>query len=350
MNARKRILMVTPRYWPSIGGIETHLEKLIQELIGSGFEISVLTYAHERQIPLKEKNNSVTIFRIPFGYERNPPLVYSWLLRERKNFTDYDIVHVHGSSPLLFWYFPLIIVKSTTPVYATFHGFERDPVPTKWKVIRKIANLLTRGSMCIGPFIEDIYGIQCDEISFGGVNRHKREIVSRDGAIFVGRLEIDTGILEHLDAIRILKEEYGISISIDVCGSGSLKQMLINFSSSNNIDVRFHGTVVNPQSMMNGKSLCLAAGYLSILEAMSLGLPVIGITRTPLKAAYLKGIRSMGAPISIQTSSKGVAKELHRITKNPNLYNSISRRGQAFADKMSWCNVAKAYLRVWMKS
>ena len=341
--------MVTPRFSPSRGGIETHLGKLIQHLNSMGFEITVLTYAHEKHLPLREENGEVIVFRIPNGWERNPPMVYYWMIKERKNLIDYDLIHVHGSSPLLFWYFPLILINPTTPVYATFHGFERDPVPATWKIVRKIANKLVRGSICIGSFIEGIYGIQCDEISFGGVDGPNFKKEKRDGAIFVGRLEKDTGILEHMESLRILKEEYGISMSLDVCGSGSLQQQLLDFASSNRIDVKFHGMVDNPKSIMNRKRIYLAAGYLSILDALSLGLPVIGATQSRLKTEYLKGILESGAPISIQLNSEGVAREIYRINSDSKLYNSISERSKNFAQQMSWDRVVRTYLRLWKK-
>ena len=113
------------------------------------------------------------------------------------------------------------------------------------------------------------------------------------------------------------------------------------------VNVKFLGIVDNPIESMNSKQICLAAGYLSILEAMSLGVPVIGIARSSLRAAYLKGILKDGGPISIQTTAEGLAKEIARLIESPQLAQNISVRGRRFAESMSWNRMVRAYLDLW---
>ena len=264
-----------------------------------------------------------------------------------RKFRGFHVVHIHDTLPLLLWYLPLLVMNSATPIYATFHGFERDPVPVIFKLLRRIARWLVSGSICIGHFIPETYGVNCDMILTGATDCVDLVEQPRNGAVFVGRLEQDTGILEYIKAIAILKETHDIEMPLTLCGEGSLQREVSNLGTSKGIVMEQMGLVSNPQTVMNSNQLCLAAGYLSILEAMSLGLPVIGIAGSPLKAAYLKGVLKDGGPISIQTTPEGVAHEIARIIKDPHLAARISERGKRFASKMSWDCMTRAYLNLW---
>lgn len=342
--------MVVSRYSPAVGGIEKHLHRVNAYLSRAGYAITVLTSSHERDLRAHEKIDGVDVFRIPFGWEKNPPLVYGWILKNRKRLQGCRVVHVHGTVPLMFWYLPLRLLNPVTPTFATFHGFERDPVPVLFRVLRKVARRLVKKAMCIGRFIERIYGIKCDHITIGAVDSPPAHVDGREGAVYVGRLEEDTGIREHIIAMGLLKNKYGIEVPLTVCGSGSLKDELSNLASSKGIDVRFEGIVPNAVSVMNKKKLALAAGYLSILEAMSLGLPVIAVCKTPLKHQYLRGVLEAGGSISIQTSAEGVADEIMRIMKNPELVRGLSERGMQFASRMTWKRMAQNYIHLWTEN
>ena len=347
MSGSARVLMIAQRYRPSIGGIERHLEAISKRLAQRGIEITVLTSSHLGGLPRSNREDGVRVIRIPFGWDRNPTLVYLWVLKNRKILSNYDIVHVHDALPMLLWYLPLIVIRRRVPVFATFHGYERDPIPSVFKTLRRIAEFFVRGAICIGHFIPKIYGTRCDVVRTGAVDCPSLEETPRTGAVFVGRLEWDTGLVEYIEALKILKETLGISLSLTVCGAGRMEEKAFGMAESFGIDAEFLGVVDNPKSVMNTKQVCLAAGYLSMLEAMSLGLPVIGIARSSLRAAYLRGILGDGGPISIQTTPEGVAEEIARLIENPQLAQTISIRGREFAGSMSWKRMVRAYLDLW---
>jgi glycosyltransferase involved in cell wall biosynthesis len=269
------------------------------------------------------------------------------MIANRSKFRGFHVVHMHDTLPFLLWYLPLLVMDSATPVYATFHGFERDPVPVIFKLLRKIARRLVSRSICIGHFIPETYGVDCNVILTGATDCVDLVEQPRNGAVFVGRLEQDTGLLEYIKAIAILEETHGIEMPLTLCGTGSLQKEASDLAVSKGIAVEQLGLVSNPQAVMNCNQICMAAGYLSILEAMSLGLPVIGIARSQLKAAYLKGVLKDGGPISIQTTPEGVAREIARIINNPRLAARISQSGKQFASKMTWNRMTRAYLDLW---
>ena len=151
--------MVAPRYRPAIGGVEKHLEKLCEGIERIGMQVTILTKSHKSDLKNQEVVGTTRIIRIPFGWDRNPFLVYIWMVLNRKQFSKFNIVHCHDPMPLLQWYLPLRILYRHRPMFATFHGYERDPVPIVFKILRKIAIFFVKASICIGHFIPRIYNI-----------------------------------------------------------------------------------------------------------------------------------------------------------------------------------------------
>ncbi|MHA2265413.1 MAG: glycosyltransferase family 4 protein [Candidatus Thorarchaeota archaeon] len=347
MSTAKRVLMIAPRYRPAVGGIERHLEKVTKILVEKGLSVTILAPTHVAGLTQTETIDKVNIIRIPFGWDRNPFLSYLWMISRRLNLKRYSIVHVHGTMPLLSLYLPLRLLNGQIPVYATFHGFERDPVPAYFKVMRRIARRLVRRSLCIGHFIRTIYGEVCDLVSIGAVDQPERQETERGGLVYIGRIEKDTGIADYIEAMRILSEKYSLMPQLTVYGRGYLQEKLERIADSHGLKVDFAGLAESSTKGLRSKLICLGAGYLSMLEAMSLGLPVVTVAATQLKYEYHKGVLTEGGHISIQTTAERVADEIARLLKNPELIRRISRRGVEFTKKMTWENLAKLYIEMW---
>jgi glycosyltransferase involved in cell wall biosynthesis len=347
VRSRVRVLMISEHYWPTVGGVQRHIGGIANELATRGFQVTILTSSDTSTCPRHERYGNSDVVRIPFGWDHNPLLVTLWMIRHHNWIIEHDIIHVHDSVPLVFWYAPLILFSPRRPVFATFHGFERDPVPAMYRVLRKIARRLVRKCICIGGFISRQYGTKCDKVSIGAAELPSLPHKQREGAVFVGRIEEDTGIIEHVKALGILGEKYGIALKLTICGAGSKRQDIADLASSKGVGVEFTGAIDDPKEIMNRNEFCLAGGYLSILEGMSLGLPVLGIARTPLKAAYLRAVIDQGGPMSIQTNPEGIAEEIARLIENPGLAAEISERGRAFVARMSWNRLAETYMILW---
>ncbi len=342
--------MVVSRYKPAIGGIETHVDKVVERLINQGHDVTILTSSHKQGLPGFEHKGQERIIRIPYGWEKNPLLVYTWLLSHRRKMVGYHLVHMHGTEQILMWYLPLILFNVKTPRFATFHGYERDPIPFVFKFLRRIANRFVKGSICIGKFIPTLYGIRCDEVSHGAVDEHAIRTELREEIAYVGRLERDNGILHYLKAMKILKENHRCPVRLHICGEGSLEEEVRNTAESYEIDIKMHGVLSDPIEVIARSSVCFAAGYLSILESLSVGTPVVGISKTSLRQEYLKSIKTEGAPISIQTTSEGVAIESAKLLRNPTYAKQLSKRGHEFASEMTWDSVVNLYRSIWSKS
>jgi glycosyltransferase involved in cell wall biosynthesis len=347
LNEKKRVLMVSPRYRPAIGGVEVHVERVVDVLSQKGINVTILTASHKYGLKPHEHVGSSDVQRIPFSWEKNPFLVYLWILRNVRGLSKFDIVHVHDPIPLLFWYLPMVLLKPRKHVYATFHGFEKDPVPWFFKILRRIARKLSYRVICIGSFIENTYRVRCDRVLVGAVERMNLQNKRRDGLVFVGRIESDTGVIAYLDVLHDLEMIHGVRTHLTVCGGGKLESELVHHAKEICVGLRLKGVVDEPGEIVGSAQVCLAGGYLSILEAMALGVPVVALAQTELKWNYYVSMRNKGGPISIQTTSEGAAREIHRLLTNPILYQSISTKGMKFASTMTWEQVASEYIKLW---
>ncbi len=340
--------MIVERYWPAIGGVEKHVRRLAQELIDRGWQVRIITKKHEGSLKSTETVDGVEIHRIPKWILDAPPLAYLWLLKNQHLWKHADVVHVHDTVPLLLWGLPLVITRRARPVSVTFHGYERDPIPVAFRLLRRVARYLTgERSICIGRFIERCYGIDCGRVTLGAVERPTVSIGDKQGLVYVGRIEPDTGILEYLKSLLILRDEFGIEQRLTVIGDGTLRRQAEEFAERNDLAVEFRGAIREPWRVAGSAKICLAVGFLSILESMSLGIPVVSFATSPLRVSYLRSVLDANGPISIQTTPEGVAREIARLERNPQLYQKIAESGKAFAKRFSWSSLTETYLRLW---
>jgi glycosyltransferase involved in cell wall biosynthesis len=342
--------MMAQRYKPYIGGVEKHIEQISETLAERNYDISVLTTAVDTNLPEREKIGVTEIIRFPKNIERNPLMLLKWFASRKKEMSKFQIVHCHDFIPIIFWATPFRMVLPSRSIFATFHGYERDPVPAHFKYIRKGAERLIRGSICIGSFIEEIYGTNCTASPLGAVSRTTMRAKGNHHAIYVGRLEPDTPIRGYIEAVALVAEKHSRDIEFTICGDGNLREELEVHCQDNEIPARFLGNVRDPSQHYLNADIAFAGGFLSILEAMSYGLPVIAYSGTDLKRQYYRSVLTAGGSISIQSTATGVAKEVQRLMESSSLYHHTSESAIDFANKNDWNQMADLYEKLWMSS
>lgn len=180
----RHIFMVCPWALPNIGGVESHLEKLLQALIPRGYSVTLVTYQ-----PLTsrvrgesvERRPGVTIYRLSwFGQGWFPkleqwyfPVVFAWLFpglclgaawlywRQRHAV---DVIHAHGFiaaavAKVLVRLHRVPVVMST---HAMYHLAERSVLRTLIRWLLGSANRI----ICVGsPSIQELEQL--------GIPRHR---------------------------------------------------------------------------------------------------------------------------------------------------------------------------------
>lgn len=341
-----KILMFAPLFPPHIGGVEKHVKRLSEELIKKGYEIIVVTIKHYNSLPDFEELNKIKVYRFP---RMKLSKIWFWIYKNRYLIKDADIIHCHDFGAFIYWYLPFRFLYFLKPVFITFHGHEGIiPIPKKILFRRKVAEFLTKGNICIGDFIPKWYGTKANFISYGGVdilttvNNTKSE-----GAVFIGRLEKDTGIMTYIDAIKILKKEYNISFEVDIYAGGSLREILEKIIKENELSVKLHGFVENPMNYLIKSKFAFVSGYLSILEAMINKKLVFSVYENELKKDYLTLIPNSKNMMVIPSSPEKLAEKVAYYYKAPEKAEEIIKNAYNFAKKQTWGNVANTYLRLW---
>ena len=116
-----RLLLVTPRYFPYMGGVENHVYQVARRLARYGIDTTVLTTDPTAQLPASEKSDGVMIRRVRAWPSRQDyyfaPDIYSIITRER-----WDLVHVQSYHTLVAPLAMFAALKANIPYVVTFHG------------------------------------------------------------------------------------------------------------------------------------------------------------------------------------------------------------------------------------
>ncbi len=347
-KSNKKVLMFAPFFYPHIGGVERHVQRLSEELIKKKHKVTIVTVKHDQNLPEFEQLNKIKIYRFPKKRLLN---IWFWVFRHRNLIKNADIIHCHDSHTFIFWYLPFRFLYPLKPVYITFHGHEGSlPIPRTKKIMRKIAERLTNGNICVGGFIAKWYGTKPNFVVYGGVDepKHTGNIMnSKISAVFIGRLERDTGILTYISAVKILKRKYNINLEVDVCGDGSLREIIEKIIRENKLNIRLHGFVENPIDYLIKGKFAFVSGYLAILEAMINKRLVFSVFENELKKDYLTLIPNSKDMMIIVSSPKELAEKIVYYYKNPKKAEEKIKNAYRFAKEQTWEKVANTYLKLW---
>jgi glycosyltransferase involved in cell wall biosynthesis len=346
------VVFLARRAWPHIGGVERHLQNLSRALQQQrpDIKISIITEQYDRALPLSEELDDVNIYRFPLlPNQEHPDIKRSAWRGVRQLFPilqTADVIHVHD---VFFWLLPSWLRLLNKKIFITFHGYEPPGPPNhRQRFWHQLAELLTEGNICIGGFHQKWYGVQPTITSFGAVDHIKPPELKLDPKtsthkkqpyVFVGRLADDTGIWQYLYALASRREQ-GVSVpAVEIIGEGPLRQQLETFVKDNQLPVKFLGSKQVTVETYQKYSASLVSGYLSILESLAAGVPVISTYNSLLKKDYLTQTPfvqwiTVAAPGAELTSVLDQSKP-------------VSLTAQSWTIAQTWYLLAARYLTLW---
>ena len=116
-----RILMVTPRYLPEMGGVENHVFQVAGRLAQAGVKVTVLTTDREGNLPSNELENGVRVKRVRAWPARRDyyfaPGIYKYIQE-----CTWDLVHIQSYHTLVAPLAMLAARRAKLPYILTFHG------------------------------------------------------------------------------------------------------------------------------------------------------------------------------------------------------------------------------------
>ena len=169
------IVFLTRLYSPHIGGVEKHVYEISKRLKNKGDRITIITENHGWKD--EDNINGLKIVRIHVGKEGMLKKFKVWIeiWKHMSILSNADIIHCHD---VFFWILPYKMFLLRKKIYVTFHGYESFPISYKARIQRKIAERLTSGNICIGDFISKWYKTIPTYVSYGGVEKQKRNITN----------------------------------------------------------------------------------------------------------------------------------------------------------------------------
>lgn len=149
---RLRVLQVTPRFFPNMGGIETHVFEVTRRLAALDVDVTTLTTDTTGELPRRETRHGVRVARArAWPRDRDyyfAPALYRAIVKGR-----WDVVHVQGAHTLVAPLAMLAAWRAGIPYVVTFHtgghssGARRAIRGTQWRLLRP---LFARAAHLIG--------------------------------------------------------------------------------------------------------------------------------------------------------------------------------------------------------
>lgn len=143
ISAPLRILMVTPRYFPDMGGVETHVAEVSRRLARSGADVTILTTDRTGRLPSSEQIDGVSIRRVRAWPAQRDYYFAPGIARVMTNGA-WDVMHCQSYHTLVAPLAMLTARRANIPYVVTFHGGgHSSPIRTalrggQWTLLRPL--------------------------------------------------------------------------------------------------------------------------------------------------------------------------------------------------------------------
>ncbi len=332
-----KILFLSRRFWPDIGGVEKHVLEISKILVKKGHEVTVITQSQGKSNSI----NGIGVVRISKNPKNSSEKLYvwKWFWKNRNLIRESDIIHTHD---VYFWYFPFRFLFPFKKSFVTFHGYESYPIKKRAIIIRKISEKLSNGNIIVGDFIRKWYGTTPNYTIYGGVHLSEsriknQELWRRESAVFIGRLDEHTGILDYAKAVDLVRKDFP-KFDFTIIGDGKYFNSLKKY--------RPLGFKSHSIKYLKQNNFAFVSRYLSILEALACKRLVFALYDNPVKEDYLK-MAPFAKFIVIENSPVKLAEEVIFYLNNAKKVDELVNKGYDWAKKQTWEKVVNTYLKLW---
>lgn len=338
------IVFVTPKYVPSVGGVETHVGRVATELQRLGYNVIVLTTQNGDE-PVNETIDELEIVRMPKVVIGSKIKTWQWLWQQRHRLVSADVVHVHDVGWWLLPILPLIQKK----LFVTFHGWEGEwPIRWQAKLHRWLLSVAAQKTIHIGDWITQYYWDEPSLVLYGGVDSYTKVTNKTQNTnngrkvikvVFLGRLVSENAIAEYCKLAKQMQQK-NLSFSLTWVGDGPLAKQCKRLGTVT-------GMVDKPEAYIAKADVVWASSYLSILLARSYGKPVWALWQHQLKRDYLQSL-----PNQERVFLAGSAPSLLvQVTSDSGKQWRTEAISQRFSKQWppTWHTIATQYEQLWQK-
>jgi len=334
-----RVLLVTAHYFPSMGGVETHVYEVARRLVRQGADVTVLTTTSNPRLPAVERSEGVRIQRVrtlsSIGDTCFAPGIYRAVVDGQ-----WDIVHCQGCHTLVAPLAMFAARRAKVPYVVTFHtgGHSsrlRNAIRgAQWSLLRPLLAQAKR-----------LIGVSRFEVEFFRERLHlpiDRFVVIPNGGhlprallpamtatpstliVSIGRLERYKGHHRMISALPLLKEHYP-DVRLLILGTGPYEATLRRLAHEEGIADRVEIRAI-PPSDRGGMAAVLAQAALvtllsdyeahpvAVMEALTLGLPVLVADTSGLRELAERGLVRA---IPLRSTARDVAAAAIQLLREP---------------------------------
>lgn len=345
-----KIVQVCPRYYPDIGGVETHVKEISERLVKREFEVEVVCTDPSGKHPKEELINGVKVRRFrsvaPSDAYFFAPQIYFYLKKAKC-----DVIHAHNYRALPMLFAALAARKSKAKFVITTHlGFSKIGKLPYYIYNPVFGNMIFKSS----DKIVVVSPAELDEIPQlkkynskviwipNGIDFPKYEGVSQDvknkeifNLLYVGRLERQKGIDT---AIRIIHRLRNYPVHLNIVGTGPYRQNLEKLTSKLNINkfVSFEGKIEEEDLIKfynKSHTFLLLSEYeahsMALTEAMGFGLvPIVSnVGGNP----YIVNNDKTGFLVDYPTNEEYVANLITKLFEEKSFLMEISKNTKSEA-------------------
>jgi len=355
------IAQVTPRYYPSVGGVEVVVQKLATAMANYGHEVEVLTINHSSVLPSEEAVEGILIkrFRAKKIYDYSPELG-RYLVSEGHR---YDVVHAHS----LHTFIPHVaaLARQRNPrfklvITGHYHGRGRNELSTfLLRLYRPLGRTVLKsadGFICVSNFEANLLkkhlAVPSDHVSViaNGVELDEiRSASALPGSVkcilIVSRLERYKNVELAVRAMGYISED----VKLVVVGDGPDRPRLQKLVQKMNLRERvlFQGSV-SKSDLYRWYKTCslvlnlsdLEAFGLTVIEGLAAGKPVLVNNRTAL-AELAKRFSGVTAVNVGELGPRGLAEAI--LTRMESLFVAPT------LDEYKWSTIAEKVLTSYRK-
>ncbi len=302
-----KILFVTPRYYPHIGGVEIHVQNIAERLAKRGYEVEVYTTDSKKDLLEEEEINNVRVKRFR-SFAPNDAYYFPTInmLHALKN-TDAHIVHAHNIQAFPMLYSCLAKNNNKCKLILTMHTgastrFRNILFSIYIALIRNQVVKKADGIISVSEFEKDIIVSKLNVdpskviVIPNGIDEDILNLERIDDGftlLSVGRLERFKNFDKVIEALHILHNRYGLKDArLTIVGKGSDKDRLINmirsFNLTNHVTIK---SALSREKLLKeyakAKIFLLPSEYesygIAAVEAIALRIPTIVNNKSALR-------------------------------------------------------------------
>lgn len=358
-----KIIQVCQRYYPDIGGIETHVKEISEMLIKKGFDVEVVCTDPTNKLPKKEIINGVKVTRFwafaPGDAYYFSPMIYFYLRNQK-----YDLIHAHNyhSFPALFAAFarkkkfiftPHTFGFSKSWIRKTLHKFYRP----FGDYIFKSASKIISTAQFENKWLKETFRIPESKliyiplpINLSNKKNHTEKPRSIIKIAYFGRLSHEKNIKVLILAFKLIKMQQQ-DVSLFIAGDGPARKDL-EYLGKNVGNVNFLGRLpeTDLKKFLDNIDIFVLPSIFevsprAVIEAMSLGIPVVTTPVGELPQVFRDGKDCLFAKID---DPQDMAEKILWLMNNEKQAKEIALSGRSIVEKRyDINNVISDYIRIY---